>query len=466
MRNALFNNKVIWIHDDYLKKEHNLKEDLTCNEVRYSTIVKLVEIEKQHQWKIAPHLNETMLELGSYGKMKVAPAKKILSRATGAAIRFAVKHCPPEKYGHLGFTKDDLTTAFFCEAVDQHMAIMDNHRGSMALSKLKPEKYAEALNYLEFFMKFYCSMKLHKNQGSHAAKPSQKAVLLSSVSMIRICEKLLNEANYDFAMTSHGNNDIVENLHSRVRMRDPKPTPNNYDSYLKLTAISQFFISKRGMSYNEASDAYYLGNLIDMKKVHDNAIQLLNEQDDKDDEDEDYARLDNVDELKSFVSHDSLQEGGFTHHNGFILNATIFGKKRHCDTCIQYFTAENDNDISAHELIAMKDYKPGALTRTSVAANEIFDFAEAVFKLRQDKMSKEGDIINRMTRLILMAVSKKFKDAPTCHLKRILGKFTVKRWQRLTELDDANCKRNVKQKKRSKASSHASQSMAVHSLLN
>ena len=45
--------------------------------------------------------------------MKVGPAKTVLSRQTGAAIRYAVKHCPAEKYGKSGFTQEDLTTAFF-----------------------------------------------------------------------------------------------------------------------------------------------------------------------------------------------------------------------------------------------------------------------------------------------------------------------------------------------------------------
>ena len=149
-------------------------------EVRFDAIKRLIDFEEDHQWKIAPHLKKDHIELGNYGKMKVGPAKTVLSRQTGAAIRFAVKHCPAEKYGRGGFTKEDLTTAFFCEVVDKYFTIMDNHKLSMALSLKYPEKYHEAVEFLGWFMNFYASMKLTKDQVNHAAKPSQKAVLLST----------------------------------------------------------------------------------------------------------------------------------------------------------------------------------------------------------------------------------------------------------------------------------------------
>ena len=282
--------------------------------------------------------------------------------------------------------------------------------------------------------------------------------------MIKIGEKLLKEAGYKYVITSHGDNDIVENLHSRIRLRDPKPTPNKYEMCLKLVALSQIFIKKKGMSYNEASDAYYLGKLIDMKKVHENAKELLNETTndniDIDDEDKDELKINNIEDIRAFLNHSEFEEGGFTHHNGFILYKTVLGRKQPCDVCHTYFAADLNEDIAAHELIKLKDFKAGALQRPSAAAIKIFDYAEAVFLLHYEKLYSQSDIFNKMTKIILEEVTKKFDGAPKCHLKKIISKFVFCRWIRLTELEDSRKKRDKEQKALNKSNASASRSMA------
>ena len=283
--------------------------------------------------------------------------------------------------------------------------------------------------------------------------------------MIKIGEKLLKEAGYKYVITSHADNDVVENLHSRIRLRDTKPTPNKYEMCLKLVALSQIFIKKRGMSYNEASDAYYLGKLIDMKRVHENAKELLNETENTDIDDEEEEKdlkIDNIEDIRAFLNHSEFEEGGFTHHNGFLLYKTVLGRKQgqSCDLCNAYFAADIDEDLAAHELIKLKDFKAGALQRPSAAAIEIFDYAEAIFLLHYEKLYSQSDIFNKMTKIILEEVRKKFDGAPKCHLKRIISKFVFCRWIRLTELEDFRKKRAQQQKSLNKQNANASKSMA------
>ena len=108
IRNGLLNNKVFTIADKYVEKY-----DLATNEVRLSTIKKVSDLQKNCELKIAPHLKPHMLspKMSSFERMRVNPARALLSRDTANAIRFCVEHYPYQ------FTKEDLTTAVFIEKI-------------------------------------------------------------------------------------------------------------------------------------------------------------------------------------------------------------------------------------------------------------------------------------------------------------------------------------------------------------
>ena len=114
IRNGLLKNKVFTIDDKYVQK-FNLK----TNEVRFSTIQKVVDLQKDMELKIAPHLKPHMVDrnMSSFSKMRVTPARAVLSRNTANAIRFCVKHYPSQ------FTDEDLTTAVFIEHIGKKDAL-------------------------------------------------------------------------------------------------------------------------------------------------------------------------------------------------------------------------------------------------------------------------------------------------------------------------------------------------------
>ena len=79
MRNALYNNGVATFHD-----EHVADLGLPGNTVKWSHIQKAFEFDEDKQLKIFPHLKrEFLFDIGSFLKMKVPPARLVLSRETG-----------------------------------------------------------------------------------------------------------------------------------------------------------------------------------------------------------------------------------------------------------------------------------------------------------------------------------------------------------------------------------------------
>ena len=109
IRNAIYNNKEIEF-DPKDVKEYNLPG----SKVKWEHFQKVVDFDEQYQLGIAKHLKrEFVYQLGTFMKMKVPPAKKVLSRATSVSIKMLHKRYPeqyPEEY---------LVTAFFCDIADE-----------------------------------------------------------------------------------------------------------------------------------------------------------------------------------------------------------------------------------------------------------------------------------------------------------------------------------------------------------
>ena len=92
-----------------IDKKYVEEFDLTTDEVRLFTIKKVVDLQENMELKIAPHLKPNMVNpnMSGFEKMRVNPARSVLSRETANAIRFCVQHYPEK------FDCEDLTTAVF-----------------------------------------------------------------------------------------------------------------------------------------------------------------------------------------------------------------------------------------------------------------------------------------------------------------------------------------------------------------
>ena len=231
MRNALYNNKEIKIHDDFVQEEN-----LPSNTVYWAAIEAVVEFQKDSEWPLAPHLKPDYIKLSSWTKMNVKPAQAALSKETAQAINILVN-----KFGK---PREWLTTAYFCVCVSDWYDICNNRGGSIAFSYKKREVYDEFTAYLKFFMRFYASMKLHPNQKS-GLKPSQKGVIISTSAILHLVEALLDEG-FDFVLTARFSNDCAENIFSLLRLRQKLPTCLLSKRFLRLISLCQFMKKVRG----------------------------------------------------------------------------------------------------------------------------------------------------------------------------------------------------------------------------
>ena len=143
-------------------------------------------------------------KMSSFDRMRVNPARSVLSRETANAIRFCIEHYP-DKFNH-----EDLTTAVFIEHIGKWYEIMNNRKLSLAFSKKRPEEYDKYLDWLIHFMEFFSSTKLHSSQKENALKPTQKGVLLTTMSILMIQKDLLLPENgFEFVLTARFSNDCI-----------------------------------------------------------------------------------------------------------------------------------------------------------------------------------------------------------------------------------------------------------------
>ena len=205
IRNGLLKNKSFKIDEKYVKEF-----DLATNEVRLSTIQKVVDLQKDMELKIAPHLKPNMVnpKMSPFDKMHVNPARSVLSRETANAIRFCIEHYPEK------FNKEDLTTAVFIEHVGDWFEIMNNRKLALAFSKHKPEVYDKYLDWLIHFMEFFQSTKLHPKQQENSLKPTQKGVLMTTMSILMVQKDLLlEEVGFRYVMSARFSNDCIGKKH-------------------------------------------------------------------------------------------------------------------------------------------------------------------------------------------------------------------------------------------------------------
>ena len=127
-----------------------------------------------------------------------------------------------------------------------------------------------------------------------------------------------------------------------------------------------------------------------------------------------------------------------------MLRRTVVEGKSKCKVCTYAFTVHHDDDDQiCNALIALKEYKIGAMIRPSVLANDIFAWAESIVKShgRKPGFQSETGLKSKITEAVLLHISENF-SCPTCHLKIIIPRFINARlhfWSK--------CKNSLAQKK-------------------
>ena len=82
-----------------------------------------------------------------------------------------------------------------------------------------------------------------------------------------------------------------------------------------------------------------------------------------------------------------------------------------------------EDDQEVNDLIKFKEYKGGLFVHSSELANEMFWYAESIFRQTWKQLDRQRGLNQKLTDAIVSACSEKFENLPRCHLQTILGKF-------------------------------------------
>ena len=411
MRNAFMNQKSLKIHQEFVS-EYNLPNNL----VKFEHIRSLILFDSVRSLKIAPHLNTSFLNLGNYQKMKVSFASKLLSQATGHALRLLVKEYK--------YPKEILTTAHFCEMVGRWYEIMASRKKFHSFIADQTQENDIKIAFLNKFMTFYCSMTLHDSQ-KESFKPTQTGVILSTFSIIKLQKRLLEKDGFEYFLPGKTTNDPIEQYHGDVRSIFKNPTGTQFKRCAKVISVTQYMANIKGGSY-DSDDSQFLIDFESFKKSECKKDEEL--------------RSDVIDMPNPRLT-DTAEKSSLGYFAGYILKKTICSKidGKFCQKCEKYFITGMELDDTLNSFIKLKEFRNCHLLRPSFVAHKIFEKAELIFRAKFSAFdSNESGLIDKLTELMLDKLVSDFQDVPMCHFKSILKRIVKVRFIFDAEQEDQN----------------------------
>ena len=402
IRNALLNNKVIYIHAKHV--EHY---GLETNDVFWEAIVKLVEFDEERELKIAPHLTRKCIDITKFTKMSVKLAMHVFSWETANALKLVCQNYSDE------FPSYYLTTAFFIELVAEWWNVVHSRSRNICFSSGNDEAWEKSTKSIEMFKDVYGNMILNEHQVS-GYWPSQRAVLLTSTSILGLANKLVKEDGYQFFLPGRCLNDCIENFFSLVRFINKSPTALMFKRFAKSIAVSQFLKYSPHGSYEEDDSLEYLINLDDFKET-----QKCVEEEHQDD-------IMEIFDQDEFDPQDFAEDNSLAYFGGSIMRKIVKGE---CEECQNEFFAPEDDEQEVNSLIKLKEKKLGVLVKPSWRANKMFKIAEITFRAyRNDLLSVNKKLDKILVKKVIEAIKEELPILlPTCHMNKIVSAFITAR---------------------------------------
>ena len=389
---------------------------LPGGKVKWEHFQKVYEYCQQFQLSNASHLKEAWLyNLTSFMKMRVQPARAVLGHATACAIRVLNKHKPDE------FPDEFLVSAHFCDFIGEWRELINNRRKSMAMVANNKELTEYRKGRLIKFKEVYIRMKLHKRQKAKL-KDSQKSLLLATYSMLWLTDKLLIEQKFHMFLTAKGNTDVVEAHHSDAKSIHSNPTCRQYKQDCKIMSVTHYMGHVKNSNYDIDETGFFLSDLDAMKEIV------------KENEAEDNLVID-LAKAHFFAPPDFTERIALASFGAWVIQITIvctphMKRLRYdlrapkCEICLEALTINHlEDDQEVNDLIAFKEYKGGVFVHSSELANEMFWYAESIFRQTWKQLDRQRGLNQKLTDAIVSACSEKFENLPRCHLQTILGKF-------------------------------------------
>ena len=450
IRNALFNHGEFTIHPYYVE-ELNLPSD----KVKFEYIKKMVDFQEERQLKICPHLSHADIDIGKYGKMKVKYAKHVLSRETAECIKFCVQHYPEE------FPVEAMTTSVFCTKIGKYYDQMTSRGIGLAFSKKEPEKLQQAFDTLEWFVRFYCSLRIGKTHKG-GLLPTQRGIILATTSMIDLTKFMLEQEGVKFVRPGMIGNDPIENFHSSVRSRNKKPTCLNFMRITKAICMVQCLDGSIHGSYDQdGPGADVFNDLKALKEAKEAALAL------EEVEEENRAATISLEAQEDYefsnllVEEDISEINALAYLTGYLLLKTICRQSK-CQKCQASLVADQNDAQLCNQIIRLKDYKLGALCRPTELGNQMFQLAENVFRVQQQQLmhQKKKRLGDKIGSAIILQWKANFPEAPSCHFKTMANRFAKIRLLFFGAFSSRKLEREMstEEKKEIIGASHASES--------
>lgn len=309
---GLVNNKFFT-----LPQEIVTKYKLPTDKVVASHLSDLTLFQRNSEFKLAPKLNDENLDPNRhFQKMRVSNSSHVLSHEISAGLVYLSKETSNNSY---------ITTSWFIKQISRWFKLMTSRHSGLVLSNYRPEKYAEAVEFLNNIIELFTQLKVGSISGW---KPFQNAVIISTTSLIQLSSYLLNERGFQFVLSSRFTQDCLENLFFVIRMKNVIPNAFQFKNNLKLISVSQYLKNTSNCNYFE-DDRQFLGEFFDIMHNHNNTLVQ--------------NRPSNIDQFEKEVPHLPESEIKLTKidlnclHNiaGYIIR-NIEKNQKTCKNCINH----------------------------------------------------------------------------------------------------------------------------------
>lgn len=390
IKSAVIRGNTFTLSDTIVEKYH-----LKSKSVNVDPLNDLARFQENLDLKVAPKLTIAALKPNQFEKMKVSFATRVLSHEVSCGLKYLVdKEGRKEEY---------LTAAWLIEVISHWFQLMTSRHPVLALSRMDPKKYDEAVNFLRDVIQIFRTMKI----GSKGDwKPIQTGVIMSTTSVLEIAEELLDN-NHSFLLTSRLTQDCLENLFSLVRLRKPVPSLLDFKYALKTVSTAQFLTPPCTGSY-EKDDGEFLAEFLDNKNCKspcesEISINFINEG-----------------ELNLSVA----ESNSLYNLIGYCVHS-IKNTETTCAECLgDVIASPHETPHKAADLTLLKEYKKGGLVSVSDKAYEMLHKVEVMFRKSQSVFIDNNNNLKEPLMDEALNLTRDY-DIHTCHnLKnKLLSKF-------------------------------------------
>ena len=146
--------------------------------------------------KMAPKLTAKVIQPGNFVKMNVRQAMIFFSKPVEAGIRIMV--------ADEGWDKTYLTSCWFFSIIRQWFSLMNSRQFTVAISKANVDEYNKTIELLKLVIEIF------QNSKMGPWKPTQTAVILSTLSVLKLQEVFLSDGGDKFLLTSRLSQNCLE----------------------------------------------------------------------------------------------------------------------------------------------------------------------------------------------------------------------------------------------------------------